>query len=411
MEPLEGVRILDFSRQLAGAAGTRHLATFGAEVLRAEWPDPPGLDFVRFLMPADGQSGINRGGMFNTLNVDKRSFTINMGTERGRELARRLVQISDVIYENMTPRVMKAWGLDYAALVQIKPDIIYVSCSGFGQNGPGANYRSYGQPSAAHTGLIQLAGLPGRPPAGWGFQFGDTHAAATNATAVLMALEYRRATGRGIFIDSAQTQGNVTIQSAFFLEHSVNGTIFRREAYPEGNTRFYPPIAPHNTYRCGQEDDAWCAIAVHSEEEWAALKGAMGSPEWAEAAEFASAQARYANRSELDSHIAQWTRDKNRFELAEYLQTRGVRAGAVQNVDDRMNRDPQLSHRGTYAEFPHAEVGPRKHETVGAKLSKSPYQIKSGAPLIGQDNDYVYSKLLGFSAEEIEELKAADAIR
>src|ERR1700722_12346796 len=99
MEPLEGVRILDFSRQLAGAAGTRHLAAFGAEVLRAEWPEPPGLDFVRFLMPAEGQTGINRGGMFNTVNVAKRSFTLNMAIELGRELARKLVRISDIVYE------------------------------------------------------------------------------------------------------------------------------------------------------------------------------------------------------------------------------------------------------------------------------------------------------------------------
>jgi crotonobetainyl-CoA:carnitine CoA-transferase CaiB-like acyl-CoA transferase len=411
MEALEGVRILDFSRQLAGAAGTRHLAGFGAEVLRAEWPDPPGLDFVRFIMPADGQPGINRGGMFNSLNVDKRSFTLNMATEGGRKLALRLVEISDVVYENMTPHVMKGWGLDYEALVRIRPDIIYVSCSGFGQSGPGAHYRSYGQPSAAHTGLIQLAGIPGRPPAGWGFQFGDTHAAATNAIAVLMALEYRRTTGRGVFIDSAQTQGNVTIQSPFFLEHSVNGTVFRREGYPDGNARSDPPVSPHNAYPCGGEVDAWCVIAVYSEGEWAALKAAMGSPAWAETEDFATAEARYAHRGELDAYIAEWTRSQNRFDLADHLQDRGVRAGVVQNIHDRMDRDPQLSHRQTYMEFPHSEVGPRRHETVGAKLSKSPYRMKSGSPLIGEDNGYVYGTLLGLSTDEIDQLKAADVVR
>jgi crotonobetainyl-CoA:carnitine CoA-transferase CaiB-like acyl-CoA transferase len=362
-------------------------------------------------MPAEGEPGINRGGMFNTLNVDKRSFTLNMATDRGRDLARRLVQASDVVYENMTPRVMKSWGLDYETLVQIKPEIIYVSCSGFGQTGPAADYRSYGQPSAAHTGLIQLAGIPGRPPAGWAFQFGDTHAAATNAIAVLMALEYRRTTGRGVFVDSAQTQGNVTLQSPFLLERSVNGTVFRREGYPDGNTRFYPPIAPHNAYPCGGEEDAWCVIAVQTADEWTALKEAMGSPPWADQEEFATGEARYTHRADLDSRIAEWTRDQNRFTLAEYLQSRNIRAGAVQNVRDRMNSDPQLSHRGTYQEFPHPEVGPRRHETVGAKLSKSPYQMKSGAPLIGQDNEYVYGKVLGLSGEEIEELKAADVIR
>jgi benzylsuccinate CoA-transferase BbsF subunit len=256
MEPLTGVRVLDFSRQLAGAGGTRILANYGAEVLRVEWPEPPGVDFVRFIMPADGVVGINRGGMFNALNVDKKSFTLNMAKEEARELARELIKTSDVVYENMTPRVMKNWGLDYAALKRIRPDIIYVSCSGFGQNGPGATYRSYGNPSAAHTGIVHTAGRPGGPPAGWGHQIGDTHAAANNAIAVLTALHYRRATGRGLLIDSAQTQGNITLLGQFFLENSVNGTTFRDPAYPPGNRRRHPEVAPHNVYPC-IGTDAW----------------------------------------------------------------------------------------------------------------------------------------------------------
>src|ERR1700728_4615382 len=127
--PLNGVRILDFSRQFAGSLGTRILASYGAEVLRAEWPEPPAFDFVRMLSPADGIPGFNRGGLFNGANMDKRSFTLNMATDEGRRLAMELAMRSHVVYDNMTPRVMKNWGMDYEALRQMKPDIIAVSCS------------------------------------------------------------------------------------------------------------------------------------------------------------------------------------------------------------------------------------------------------------------------------------------
>ena len=410
MQPLEGVRILDFSRQFAGAGGTRILANYGAEVLRVEWPDPPGLDFIRLLGPADGIEGINRGGMFNGMNVDKRSFTLNMGTAEGRRIAQELVKISDVVFDNMTPRVMKGWGLDYETLRQLRGDIVYVTCSGYGLTGPAANYRSYGMPSAAHTGTVHLAGLPGRPPAGWGFQIGDSYAMANAAMWVFAGLQYQRTTGRSVTIDAAQTQGDMTILSQFFLEYSVNGTKTRRPDFPPGNKRLHPQVAPHNAYPCFGKDN-WCAITVYSEEEWAGLKAAMGNPAWAEAPEYESAEGRYERQEALDEQLAAWTRGMERYALARLLQSHGVRAGVVQTIQDRMRWDRQLEHRGTYAIFEHPETGPRRHETVAARLPKSPYQPKRAAPLMGEDNGYVFRDLLKISEAEIEQLKAADVIR
>jgi crotonobetainyl-CoA:carnitine CoA-transferase CaiB-like acyl-CoA transferase len=409
VKPLEGVRILDFSRQFAGALGTRFLASLGAEVLRVEWPEAPGLDFVRLIQPADGIAGINRGGMFNAANVDKRSFTLNMATEEGRDLARQLVALSDVVYENMTPGVMQRWGLDYDALQAIRPDVIYVACSGFGHDGPSAHFRSYGSPSQGHTGLLGLAGLPGHPPAGWSFQIGDTHAGTNNALAVLMALHYRRVSGRGVFVDAAQTQANVTLLGEQLLEYSVNGTS-RSGVAVNGNRRTHPQCAPYGAYRC-LGTNRWCVIAVMSNEHWLALRSAMGEPAWMDDPRFTDAAGRVAHQDELDGHIGEWTVQYDRYWVARRLQDHGVPAGAVQNAPDRLNWDHQLQHRGTYAIYEHPETGPRRHETLAARLSDTPYEAKNAAPQLGVDNDYVFRELLGLGDDELRRLAALDAIR
>jgi crotonobetainyl-CoA:carnitine CoA-transferase CaiB-like acyl-CoA transferase len=408
--PLAGVRVLDFSRQFAGALGTRILGGYGAEILRVEWPEPPGLDFVRMIGPADGIPGFNRGGMFNGANMDKRSFTLNMATEEGRDLAKRLVAVSDVVYENMTPRVMKNWGMDYESLKAIKHDLIYVSCSGFGQTGPTSHYRSYGSPSQAHAGIVHLAGIPGKPPAGWGFQIGDTHAGAANAIQVLMALHHHSETGRGVFIDAAQTQGNATLLGQYLLDQAVNGHDPAGVDFPPGNKRLHPRVAPHNVYPCFG-DDKWCAIAVLSNEEWTNLVSAIGSPAWALDGRYATAEGRWADQETIDRELSDWTLDHDRYHVARRLQSHGVRAGVVQDAGDRLNWDRQLAHRGTYAVFEHPEVGLRRHETMGAKLSRSPYEPGGSAPLLGEHNHYVFSEVLGLTDEELAGLEERDTIR
>jgi len=408
--PLSGIRVLDFSRQFAGALGTRILGGYGAEILRVEWPEPPGLDFVRMISPADGVPGFNRGGMFNGANMDKRSFTLNMATDEGRELAKRLVAVSDVVYENMTPRVMKNWGMDYDSLREIKSDVIYVSCSGFGQSGPTSQYRSYGSPSQAHAGIVHLAGIPGKPPAGWGFQIGDTHAGAANSIQVLMALHHHRETGRGVFIDAAQTQGNATVLGQYLLDQSVNGRDLAGPDFPPANRRLHPRVAPHNAFPC-LGDDKWCAIAVMTDDEWVRLVEAIGSPAWALDSRFVRSAGRWQYQEFIDEELTQWTLDLDRYHVARHLQAHGVRAGVVQDAGERLNWDRQLAHRGTYATFEHPEVGLRRHETVAAKLSRTPYEPGGPAPLLGQHNDYVFGEVLGLDEDQLRGLEERDVIR
>jgi crotonobetainyl-CoA:carnitine CoA-transferase CaiB-like acyl-CoA transferase len=411
MKPLEGIRILDLSRQFAGAGGTRILATLGAEVIKIEWPEAPAFDFIReMVVPPELEVNQNRGGLFNGMNVEKRSFTLNMTTDDGKAIMKDLVAMSNMVFDNMTPRVMKNWGLDYEGLCEVRPDIVAVSCSGYGQTGPWANFRSYGMPSAAHTGLVHMVGEPGQPPAGWGFQIGDSHGMTNAAMWAMAGLYFQRVSGRGVNIDAAQTQGNIAMLAQFFLQNSVNGTVTRRDDWPPGNKRMDPPIAPHNAYPC-LGSDTWCAITVHSEGEWANLKAAMGQPAWVNDERFATMTSRYEHSEGLDEALGAWTSGIERYTLARRLQNHGVRAGVVQSVRDRMEWDAQLAHRKTYGVYEHAEVGPRRHETVAAKFSDSPYVPDRAAPLMGEDNMYVLRDLLGKTPDEIDRLAGADVVR
>ncbi len=403
---LDNIRVLDFSRHLAGAGGTRVLANYGAEVLRVEWAAYRAFDFTRLMYPAEGIEGVNRGGMWNNKNIDKLSVTIDVKHPRGAELARRIAAISDVFCVNLTPDSMARVGLDYESLRRVRPDIIYLSISGWGHTGPRRNYRSYGASSMAHVGLAYVCGLRGRPPAGWQFAYVDHTPAFLSVSAVLIALHHRARTGRGQFIDMAQTQAGATLLPVHVLDYTVNR---RRSQPPNGNHRRHPPAAPHNAYPC-LGADTWCVIACYTGQEWQALIEAMGHPAWASEPGFATLEQRLRYQDELDTRIAQWTREFERYTLAHLLQARGVPAGVVQTPRDRVEWDPQLRRRGTFTILPHAEVGPRNYDTVAAKLSKAPYIPRGGPPLFGEHNNYALRQLLGLSQSEVDDLVASKLV-
>ncbi|MBM3945739.1 MAG: CoA transferase, partial [SAR202 cluster bacterium] len=222
--PLEGVRILDLTRHLAGAGSTRIMGILGAEVLRIEWPHLPALDFIRLSGPyAGGSPGMNRSGFFAQINVHKQSIALDLSTEEGRGVLRRFVPVCDIVVESFTPGVMRKWGLDYDGLRSLREDIIYVAASGFGHTGPAKDYRSVGPTAQAYAGLTAMCGMEGREPAGWGFSYMDHMGAAMNAAAMLMSLEKRRATGRGDFVDCGQTQHGVALMGQMLLDVSLNG--------------------------------------------------------------------------------------------------------------------------------------------------------------------------------------------
>ena len=400
--PLSGVRVLDFTWIVAGPQTTRILADFGAEVIRVEYEArldggrtgnaPPGIE-----------PGPNSGGSFNFRNASKKAITVNINHPRGMDLVKRLIAISDIVIENFSSRIFEDWGLGYDELIKINPDVIYISLSGFGHTGRNHHYTTWGPTAQAVSGLTFMSGLPGHPPAGWGYSYMDHTAGYFGAIAVLSALHYRIRTGQGQRIDQSQVEAGIVLTGPTILDYVVNGRRSRREDFPPGNRSIHPAIAPHNTYRCAGED-RWCVIACTNEEQWNALRKVMGNPAWASDPKFASALSRWENQDELDANIEQWTSNLEPRQVMDILQAAGVPAGMVQDARDRMVDDPQLAHRGMFVEIEHPVLGRRPHEMPPPKLSKSPGWVRSGAPLLGEHNQYVYQDLLGLSDEEFAEL-------
>lgn len=403
--PLSGVRIFDLTRYLAGAGGPRILGNLGAEVIRVEWPQHPAVDLTRFLGPfQDEEPGMNRSGFFAQINVDKLSISLNMSSPQGREIARRLIGVSDIVMENFSPDVMSHWDLDYESLKRIKPDIIYISQSGFGQTGPNREFRTYGPIAQAYSGMQLMTGLPDQEPAGWGFSILDHMGAYYGAMAAMMALHYRAKTGEGICIDLAQAQLGCTVTGPCLLDYTVNGRPYGRPGLPPGNRSFHPRAVPHTTYRA-LGDDEWVVIGAFNDTQWRSLVQGMGDPAWAQEERFSTLLGRIDNEEELDRRIGEWTAQRERYEVMHTLQAAGVPAAVVQTARDKLEADPQLRHRKLYTRLDHLILGERWYEGVPAKLSRTPGQLRRPSPMLGEHDEYVYHEILGLSRQEIEQLR------
>jgi len=379
---LHNIRILDFTWVLAGPYATRLLADFGAEVIK-----------VQPLLPTEADDAFSRG-YYDTWNRNKLGITLNLNKPEGVALARRLAGKCDAVVENFAPRVMANWGLDYDNLKKVKSDIIMLSMSVMGQTGPQRDYVGYGPTVQALSGMTYLTSFPGKPPLGPGFSYADHIAGLYASIALLGALEHRRRTGEGQSIDISEVEAMTSLLGGAVLDYTAN----EKEPEPTGNRS--PLAAPHNVYPCRGEN-RWCAIAVFTDEEWRGLKRALGNLSWAEDTRFATLSGRRENREELDGLIATWTQERTAEEVMSRLQENGVAAGAVQDAAD-LARDPRLKERGFFVDKP--EVG-KFVDATPIRLSRSAAEYKRAAPSQGQDNNYVYGKLLGMSEEEIADLK------
>jgi crotonobetainyl-CoA:carnitine CoA-transferase CaiB-like acyl-CoA transferase len=370
---------------------TKMLGELGANVIKFESSD--NLDFVRTLGPKNTVAG------FNETNRNKRSFGVNLKSDKGRDLAKQLIKMSDVVVENFRGGVVKSLGLDYESICQLKPDIIYVSSQGFGGGGPHSAYPCYGPMLSAASGMLSIWKQPDDPyPAGSNSPLPDHMASKHVAIAVLAALDYKRRTGKGQFIDLAQTE----VAAALIGEHYLEYTMNKREPQAVGN--FCPYAAPHGCYPC-QGQDNWVAISVFTNEEWRSFGKALGDPAWIKDPRFADIPRRLKNVDELDKLVVEWTASREAKEIMEMLQSAGVPAGVVQRAPDTME-DPQLLFEHALVELDHAEVGKRLYNNVPFRMSETPPLPSSTAPLLGQHTDEICSELLKMSAAEIEKLKA-----
>jgi crotonobetainyl-CoA:carnitine CoA-transferase CaiB-like acyl-CoA transferase len=405
---------LDFTWVRAGPWATRWLGAFGAEIIKIEWPER--LDILRTnraTIPPGMAPSPNAPGQFADTNVNKLGLTINVRTPRGLELIKRLIAMADVVIENFSSRVLRTWGLGYEVMQQLKPDIIYVSMAGFGHSGRHHHYTTMGPSAQALSGQTFLSGLPGKPPAGWGWSYLDDTGGMYGAMCVLTAIHHRHMTGHGQHVDLSQMSAGITLTGPAFLDRTVNHRPARRQGYPPGNRTVWPgtdpvssyrgpTVAPHNAYRThGGGHNDWCVIACFSDMEWQALVDLMGGPGWALEAKYETLGGRLQHQEDLDQGIERWTQTLEKYALAEKCQAVGVRAMPVQSAEDRVEHDPQLRARGMYAELEHPLLGRRRVQSVPFKHSQTPAAIQRAAPLIGQHTRQVMQELLGLSLDDI----------
>jgi benzylsuccinate CoA-transferase BbsF subunit len=423
--PLSDVNVLDLTWVMAGPAATRVLADYGATVLRIE--STKRIDTGRTIVPFVGnQPGPESAIRFQDINAGKLGMTLDMTKEQGRAVFLDLVRWADVVVESFSPKVMRGWGLDYEALRKAKPDVVMLSTCLMGQTGPMSKFAGFGSLAAAISGFYDVTGWPDRPPAGPFGAYTDTIAPRFAAFAILAALDERRRTGRGQYIDQSQAESALHFLGPALLDYVANGRVQTRAGNRDSQ------MAPHGAYPAADDafdrlsagafdrlsagafdklsaGDRWVAIAVETNEQWRALCEVMGRPELAGDERFVTASARLTHEEELDAIVAGWTQTRDEYEIEAALQARGVPAHVVQN-SNQVFADPQLAHRGQFVQVEHAVLGPITIEQSHFRLSRTPARVERPAPMLGEHNHHVLSEILGYSDERIASLVAAGAL-
>ncbi|MEE9277831.1 MAG: CoA transferase [Dehalococcoidia bacterium] len=396
-----GLRIADFSWVGVGPNATQQFAWHGADVIRVESTRKP--DTFRWNGPtAPNAQGLDRSAYWANYNRDKRGIQLNLQSPRAIEVAKRLVAASDIVTESFTPGFVRKIGLDYESLRKVKPDLIMISMSMEGQGGPHEQFRGFGLILQATAGITGLTGWPDRAPVGTGVAYTDWFATHCAAFALLAALDHRRRTGEGQYIDLSQLESTMYALDASVLNYFSTG----EEAQRLGNR--HPEAAPHGVFPC-LGDDRWCAIAVMDDDHWHGLCAAMNRDDWRADPTLAHAAGRLQRQEELETTIAAWTETQSAEALQDRLQTRGVPAHLVATTAD-VEHDPQLQHRGHLWRTDHPVIGPLTYDGPAYRLSETPTGPRNPAPLLGEHNEEVYRGLLGYSEEEFADLLADGVI-
>lgn len=394
--PLEGIRVLDSTYVFALPYCCGLMADMGADVIKIEGPGRPDLTrtsglAATFPEGVAGDGWWNRTSTYNLIHRGKRSLVLDMTDERGRDLFRQLVSISDVVMENFTPRVMRRWKLDYPNLRKIKPDVVMVSNTGYGHGeGPYSTYPAQATTQEATHGHCWITGYPGQTPAKAGASFVDFLSAWAALFAVSAALRYRNRTGKGQWVDLGMYQAGAMLTSEYIMDAVANG----RDGSRIGNR--HPYRAPQGCYPA-LGDDQWITLSVGSDEQWGSLCRLMGREEMVQAPDFEDILARQRNHDQIDEAISAWTAGLDKYELMHQLQAQGIPAGPVLTGKD-IHFDPHYKSRGflervTYP--PERGIGTRPFIGRPYKFSRTPLRIRSHSPTFGQDNRALLQDLLG----------------
>jgi benzylsuccinate CoA-transferase BbsF subunit len=393
----EGIHVLDFTWYGVGPVTVKYLADNGAEVIRVE--SRTRLDGLRQAPPwKDGKPGIDNSQFFASYNTSKKGITLDMSKPQAREIFLKLLPWADVVTESFTPKTLRNWELDYTRLSAIKPELIMLSTCMQGQTGPNRDYPGFGNLMAALSGFYYIAGYSEEelcPPYG---AYTDFIAPRFSACALMAALDYKRRTGQGQYIDMAQYEAALHFLAPALIDQAATGRVLGPRANESDR------YAPHGAYRCAGEDghERWIAIAVANDDEWIAMLKVVGGGR--SDAKYATMSARLKERAAVDALVGEWVRERNAEELTVALQAAGVAAYPVQSCLD-LHRDENLAAFDFWHWLDHPHMGASPYEGLEHRLSRTPGELRSPAPTLGQHNEEVLGGILGMSAAEIEQLK------
>ncbi len=396
---LHGVKIVDFCREGVGPVTIRYLAHHGATVVRVESAKAP--EGSRTVPPfKEDKPGLNRSAFQAKFNTNKYGIALDMNHPKAKEVIMSLIKWADIAGESFLPGQMAKWGFSYSDICKIKPDIIMFSATMQGQEGPHAKHPGYGMQLASGAGLTHILGYHDEGPQQPYGAYTDWVTPRFAASLILAALDSRRRTGKGQYIDVSQLEATLQFLAPLLLDYSVNN----REAKRKGNRS--SGSAPHEAYRC-KGNDRWCVIAARNDEEWHNFCEVIGDPPWTQNPIFQTMLGRKANEDELNSLIEEWTLKYDAEEVEDLMQAAAVPAGVVKTGQDLFN-DPQLAHRNHFWKVNHMEIGEHYSEGINFALSKTPGSIQSDGPCLGEDTAHVCTEILGMSDEEFALLAADD---
>ena len=392
--PFEGLKIADFSWVGVAPITAKNLADHGATTVRVETTAP--MDILRIAGPfKDNVPGPDRSQFFGDFNTSKYGLSLDLKNPAGVALAHRLIAWADLYLESFTPGTVGGLGIGYEKARALNPSIIMVSTCLMGQTGPAASFAGFGFHAGSIAGFYEVTGWPDLPPDGPWVAYTDTVAPRFLAATIMAALDHRRRTGEGQYIDGSQLEMALHFLAPQTIDLRVSGRTVSRD----GNRS--ATAAPHGAYPC-QGDDQWCAIAVENGGQWEALRRAIGDPDWAQDSRFQSTQGRLAHQDEIDRELARWTSSRPPKDVMDLLQLEGVPAGVVQRSSDLL-QDPQLAHRGFFRYMDHPEMGNIPYTGHQFRIKGYDSGPRSPAPIMGQHNELVLREILGMSDEEISE--------
>ncbi len=395
--PLSGLKVLDFMWAFAGPYVTRVLADYGATVVKIETALKS--DVMRNVTPfIDASRGSESALQYHSLNAGKLGLALNLNTPEARDVVRDLTSWADVVTESFSPKAMRNWGLGYDQLSAVNPGLIMLSSCLMGQTGPLHRYAGFGTMAAAVAGFYPVVGWPDRSPCGPFTAYTDYTSPRLAAAVLLAAIDWRRRTGRGQYIDFSQLEACLHLLAPELLDDAVNGRVAGRCGNHDRS------CAPHAIYATDGHD-CWIAIAVETDAQWHALCALAG---WPALARLRTVD-RLGRREELDSLLAGWASGQDATELQTELQAIGVPAHRVQNSRHCVE-DPQLAHRGHFLQVPHPLCGTTWIEASPFRLSRTPAHAAWGGPMLNQHLHEVLTDILGYDDERITELIVAGAL-